>query len=90
MNMARDPVAEAQIKEQLQDMKETRAVQEEASTKAVIGDQIPNAPVKADEEPVENDPELLGRLQDPHGQTRTPVKTAVFLDAYNNKVRAAV
>ena len=92
--MAKSPteiVQEQEAKDLLQDMKETKAVQEEAADKSLPGDRIATARVEDDERPVEEDPELLARLQDPHGQQqRGNVKTAVFLDAYGNRVRAAV
>lgn len=92
--MARTPseiVEERQAKEQLQNMKETQSAQDAAATETVPGDQLAQPAKDLQQDPVlDDDPELLARIQDPHRANRPVVKTAVFRDAYGNKVRAAL
>jgi hypothetical protein len=94
-------IADQQAQEQLDDMQETQEAQDAAATETVPGDQLaavqPPAPEPvrgnpslADETPLEEQPELLARVQDPHAANRPEVKTAVFTNSYGGKVRAAV
>lgn len=84
--MARTPseiVEEQQAKEQLADMKETQAAQQAA-------DEGVSGPEKKPGDPgfktIEDDPELLGKLQSPHAQDQKKPAMAWFTNAYGQPV----
>jgi hypothetical protein len=96
-----DIINDQQAREQLDDMQETNSAQDAVATEATPGDQLAQTfaqapdPVRGDpslqdETPLEEQPEMLGRIQDPHAASKPEVKTAVFTNSYGGKVRAAV